>query len=88
MKNLFKTKPFKLVVSIIAVFLIGALIAAANGHGETAQSTVVGTVFYPAHYVAQKISNGIDKISGMKKKYRICNRKSATFSHSLLITKT
>ena len=64
MKNLFKTKPFKLVVSIIAVLLIGALIAAANGHGETAQSTVVGTVFYPAHYVAQKISNGIDKISG------------------------
>lgn len=64
MKNLFKTKPFKLVVSIIAVFLIGALIAAANGHGETAQSTVVGTMFYPAHYVAQKISNGIDKISG------------------------
>ena len=64
MKNLFKTKPFKLVVSIIAVFLIGALSAAANGHGETAQSTVVGTMFYPAHYVAQKISNGIDKISG------------------------
>lgn len=64
MKNLFKTKPFKLVVSIIVVFLIGALIAAANGHGETAQSTVVGTMFYPAHYVAQKISNGIDKISG------------------------
>lgn len=64
MKNLFKTKPFKLVVSIIAVFLIGALIAATNGHGETAQSTVVGTMFYPAHYVAQKISNGIDKISG------------------------
>lgn len=64
MKNLFKTKPFKLVVSIIAVFLIGALIAAVNGHGETAQSTVVGTMFYPAHYVAQKISNGIDKISG------------------------
>lgn len=51
-------------MSIIAVLLIGALIAAANGHGETAQSTVVGTIFYPAHYVAQKISNGIDNISG------------------------
>ena len=64
MKNLFNTKPFKMVVSIIAVFLIGALIAAANGHGETAQSTVVGTLFSPAHYVAQKISNGLDNISG------------------------
>ncbi len=64
MKRIFKTKPFKTVMSIIAVLLIGALIAAANGHGETAQSTVVGTIFYPAHYVAQKISNGIDNISG------------------------
>ncbi len=64
MKKIFKTKPFKTVMSIIAVLLIGALIAAANGHGETAQSTVVGTIFYPAHYVAQKISNGIDNISG------------------------
>ena len=64
MKNLFNTKPFKMVVSIIAVFLIGALIAAANGHGETAQSTVLGTLFSPAHYVAQKISNGLDNISG------------------------
>ena len=64
MKNLFNTKPFKMVVSIIAVFLIGALIAAANGHGETVQSTVLGTLFSPAHYVAQKISNGLDNISG------------------------
>lgn len=64
MKKLFNTKPFKMVVSIIAVFLIGALIAAANGHGETAQSTVLGTLFSPAHYVAQKISNGLDNISG------------------------
>lgn len=43
---------------------MGALIAAANGHGESAQSTVVGTVFTPCHYVAQKIANGVDKIAG------------------------
>lgn len=64
MKNLFKNKVFKLIVSIIALFVIGALIAAANGHGETAQSTVVGTIFAPCHYVAQKISNGLDDIFG------------------------
>lgn len=64
MKNLFKNKVFKLIVSIIALFVIGALIAAANGHGETAQSTVVGTIFAPCHYVAQKISNGLDNIFG------------------------
>lgn len=64
MKNLVKSKPFRLVVAIIALLLVGALISAANGHGETAQSSVVGTVFAPCHYVAQKIANGIDKIGG------------------------
>lgn len=64
MKNIFKTKPFKLVVGIIACLLIGALISVANGHGETAQSTIVGTALYPFHYVAQKVANGLDKIGG------------------------
>lgn len=64
MKNVFYSKPFKLVVAIIGVFLLGSLIAAANGHGETAQSSIVGVVFSPAHYVAQKISNGIDNVAG------------------------
>lgn len=64
MKNLFKSRAFKLIAGIIALLLAGALIAAANGHGETAQSTVIGTVFAPCHYVARKISNGIDNIAG------------------------
>lgn len=64
MKNLFKNKVFKLIISIAAMFVVGALIAAANGHGETAQSTVVGTIFSPCHYVAQKISNTMDNILG------------------------
>lgn len=64
MKNLFKNKVFKLIISIVAMFVVGALIAAANGHGETAQSTVVGTIFSPCHYVAQKISNTMDNILG------------------------
>lgn len=64
MKNLFKNRVFKLIAGIIALFLVGAFIAAANGYNETAQSTIVGTVFAPCHYVAQKISNGIDNIAG------------------------
>jgi rod shape-determining protein MreC len=64
MKNIFKNRVFKLIVCVIACLLLGALVAAANGYGETAQSTVVGTVFAPCHYVAQKISNGIDNIAG------------------------
>lgn len=56
-----------MVASIVSVLLLGALIAAANGHGESAQSTIVGTVFTPCHYVAQKIANGVDKIAGTVK---------------------
>lgn len=67
MKNLFKNKTFKIISSVIALLLAGALIAAANGHGETAQSTIVGTVFTPCHYVAQKISNGLDRAFGSVK---------------------
>lgn len=64
MKGLFKNRFFKAAVAAIALLMIGAFIAAANGHGETAQSTVVGTVFAPCHYVAQKIANGIDSVFG------------------------
>lgn len=64
MKNLFKNSKFKLIVIIIAMLLVGAGISAAVGHSETAQSTVVGTIFSPFHYVAQKISNGVDKVFG------------------------
>ena len=63
MKNIFKSSRFKMVAAVIACLLLGAVISSANGHGETAQSTVVGTVFAPCHYVASKISSGIDKIS-------------------------
>ena len=64
MKKLFKTTRFKILVGVIAFILVGAFLAAANGHGESAQSTVIGTVFAPCHYVAQKIADGIDNVSG------------------------
>lgn len=63
MKNLFKSGRFKLICSVIALLLVGMFFSAANGNGETAQSTIIGTVFTPAHWVASKISDGIDKIS-------------------------
>lgn len=64
MKNILKNKAFKVIVSVIALLALGCVIAALGGRSETAQSTVVGTVFAPCHYVAQKISNGVDKIFG------------------------
>ena len=63
MKGLFKSSRFKMVVLIVALISVGALLAAATGHGETAQSTVVGTIFAPCHYVAGKISNALDNIA-------------------------
>ena len=64
MKNLFKSTRFKIVSGIIAMLLVGAMLAAIAGRGETVQSTVVGTVFAPCHYVAQKLANGIDDLFG------------------------
>lgn len=64
MKEFFKSSRFKITVSIIALFLAGALLCAANGRGETAQSTIVGTVFTPANWVASKISSGISYVFG------------------------
>jgi rod shape-determining protein MreC len=63
MKDLFKSSRFKLIAGIIALLLAGMIISAANGHGETAQSGIIGTVFTPAHWVASKISYGIERIS-------------------------
>jgi len=67
MKDLFKSSRFKLIIAIIALLLVGMFLCAVNGHGESAQSTVVGTIFTPAHWVASKISDGIDKISSSAK---------------------
>lgn len=67
MKDLFKSSRFKLIVVIIAMLLVGMFLCAANGHGETAQSTVIGTIFTPAHWVAGKVSDGIDRISSSAK---------------------
>lgn len=64
MKSFFKNTRFKILLSVAALLLAGALIAGAFGRGETAQSAVIGTVISPVHYVAQKISNGIGGIFG------------------------
>lgn len=64
MKNILKNRAFKVIVSVISLLALGCVIAALGGRSETVQSTVVGTVFAPCHYVAQKISNGVDKIFG------------------------
>lgn len=67
MKKFFKKTHFKVVAVIAVLLVLGMLIAAANGHGETAQSGVVGTVFAPAHWIASKVSNGLDRVSSNAK---------------------
>lgn len=63
MKDLFKSSRFKLIVGVIALLLAGMIISAANGHSESAQSGVIGTVFAPAHWVASKVSDSIERLS-------------------------
>ena len=63
MKDLFKSSRVKLINVIKAIQLLGKTLFAANRQGETAQSGIIGTIFTPAHWVASKISNGIDSIS-------------------------
>ncbi len=63
MKDFFKNSRFKIILSIAALLLVGMFLAAATGHSESAQSSVVGTVFAPAHWVAGKISEGIGVIT-------------------------
>ena len=64
MKELFKSRQFKLIAGIIALLMVGALLCAANGSGKTAQSSVIGVIFTPANWVATKISNGITYVFG------------------------
>lgn len=67
MKHLFKSTAFKITVSVIALLLVGMLLSAVNGHSETAQSSIIGTIFTPAHWVASKLSDGIDAITDSAK---------------------
>ncbi len=67
MKHLFKGTRFKIVTGVIALLLVGALLAAIAGRGETVPSAVVGTVFAPCHYVAGKIAKGADSLLGTVK---------------------
>ena len=64
MKTLLKSRRFKLITAIIVLLLAGALICAANGSGETAQSSIVGIIFTPANWVATKVSNAITGVFG------------------------
>ena len=64
MKTLLQSKRFKLITGIIVLLLAGALICAAGGNSETAQSGIVGIIFTPANWVATKVSNAITHVFG------------------------
>ena len=64
MKTLLQSKRFKLITGVIVLLLAGALICAAGGNSETAQSGIVGIIFTPANWVATKVSNAITSVFG------------------------
>ncbi len=75
MKSFFTNSRFKLVAAIIALLLAGALLAGLTGRSETVQSSVVGTVLSPLHFVAQKISDGFDTAFGNVKPHAAYEKK-------------
>ncbi len=64
MKSIFKSSRFRIITAIAGLLLLGALIAGLFGHSETAQSTVVGTILSPFHYVAEKFGEVLDSAFG------------------------
>lgn len=64
MKSFFKSKGFKSLCIVICALVLGMVVAAANGRGETAQTTVVGTVFAPIQEAAAGVSKQLDKLFG------------------------
>lgn len=67
MKDLFKNTRLKIVFTAVVMLIIGMLLCAVNGHSETAQSTIIGTIFTPAHWAAGKISDAIGTITDSAK---------------------
>ena len=75
MKDIFKSSRFKIIASIISLLLVGMLICAASGVGESVQSGIIGTVFTPVHWVATKLADGIERITDNAKGNKEYNEK-------------
>ena len=63
-----KKKQFKAVVVIAVLLIVGMMISAISGSSFSPESTVIGTVFYPAQRLASALSSKIvamrDNVSG------------------------
>ena len=63
-----KKKQFKAIIVIAVLLIIGMMISAISGSSFSPESTVVGTVFYPAQRLASALSSKIvamrDNVSG------------------------
>lgn len=64
MKSFFKSKSFKWLCIVLCILLLGMVVAAANGRGETAQTTIVGTVFSPLQKAASVVAGKLDDVFG------------------------
>ncbi|MBR2591326.1 MAG: rod shape-determining protein MreC [Clostridia bacterium] len=64
----YKKKQFKAIVVISVLLIVGMMISAISGSSFSPESTVVGTLFYPAQKLASSISSKIvamrDNVSG------------------------
>lgn len=66
--SFFKKKQFRAIVIIAALLIIGMMISAISGSTFSPESSIVGTVFYPAQRLASAVSSRIvamrDNVSG------------------------
>lgn len=64
MKSIFKGRRFKVAVIVIVLLIVGTLLAGLTGGSETVQSSIVGTIFSPLHFAAEKVAEGFDTAFG------------------------
>ncbi|MCC8023408.1 MAG: rod shape-determining protein MreC [Clostridiales bacterium] len=59
-----KTRGFRVVAAVLCLIFLGMILSAYNGRGESAQSTVIGTIFTPAQKLAASVNDVIDQLVG------------------------
>lgn len=64
MKSFLNSKSFKALCILLCALLLGMTVAAVNGRGETAQTTVVGTIFSPIQRAAAAVTKKLNDAFG------------------------
>lgn len=64
MRLFFSSKRFKILISVLAALLLGAIFAVTSKNGSSPLSSIVGTVFSPVHRLSAYVSEQMGDFSG------------------------